>query len=298
MAVNTADPTTIAVQKQYTTRSVTSKDGTTIGFRQFGQGPGLILLHGMMSSGQNHTQLASALADTFTVYAPDRRGRGLSGPYSTDYSIQKEVEDLDALLTETGAHYIFGVSAGGVVSLKAALTLPAIHKLAVFEPPLFMDSAVPAALLARFDREMAQGKQAAALVTAMKGSQLGPPIFNLMPRRLLEFLTGKFMASEEKKATGDYLPMRTLAPTLHYDFEIVVEMSGKLESFEAIHNQVLLLGGSKSPAYMKAALNALETILPQAERIELPGVGHDASWNSDIGGKPEPVARELHRFFA
>lgn len=297
MAVNTADPSTIAVQKQYITRSVTSKDGTTIGFRQFGHGPGIILLHGMMSSGQNHTQLASALAAAFTVYVPDRRGRGLSGPYGTDFSIQKEVEDLDALLTETDAHYIFGVSAGGVIALKAALTLSTIGKLAVFEPPLFMDSTLPAAILARFDTEMAQGKEAAALVTAMKGSQLGPPIFNMMPRWLSERLTGKFMASEDKKATGDYLPMRTLAPTLHYDFEIVVEMSGPLENFGAIHNEVLLLGGSKSPAYMKAALNALETILPQAKRIELPGVGHDASWNSDIGGNPESVAQELHRFF-
>lgn len=31
---------------KYQTKSVTSKDGTTIGFRQFGHGPGVVILHG------------------------------------------------------------------------------------------------------------------------------------------------------------------------------------------------------------------------------------------------------------
>ena len=53
----------------------------------------VLLLHGAASSSYNHTQLAEALADAFTVYVPDRRGRGLSGPYSKEYSIQQDVED-------------------------------------------------------------------------------------------------------------------------------------------------------------------------------------------------------------
>jgi pimeloyl-ACP methyl ester carboxylesterase len=281
-----------------TTGSVTSKDGTTIGYRQLGHGPGVVLLHGAMSSAHNHIQLAEALADTFTVYVPDRRGRGLSGPYSEDYSIQKDVEDMDALLTKTGAHNVFGLSSGAIILLQAALTLPAIHKAAIFEPPLFMNDSVPAAVLTRFDKEIAQGKVAAALITGMKGAQMGPPIFNVMPRWLLELLTSMLMASEDKKAKGDYVPMRALAPTLHYDFQLVVEMSGKLESFRAIRAGVLLLGGSKSPAFLKAALDALEKVLPQAKRVELPGLNHAASWNTDRGGQPERVAQELRRFFA
>ncbi len=297
MAVNTAGSSTAAAREQYTTGSVTSKDGATIGYRQLGHGPGVVLLHGMMSSGQNHMQLAEALADAFTVYVPDRRGRGLSGPYSEDYSIQKDVEDMDALLTQTGAHNVFGVSAGAIISLQAALTLPGIHKVAIYEPPLVMDESAPTAVLTRFDQEMAQGKVAAALITAMKGSQLGPPIFNAMPRWLAERLTSKFMASEDKKAKSDYVPMRALAPLLHYDFQLVIEMSGKLESFRAIRAEVLLLGGSKSPAYFKVALDALEKVLPRVKRVEFPGLDHAASWNADRGGQPEPVAQELRRFF-
>lgn len=284
---------------RYTTDWAVSRDGTRIGYRQLGRGPGVVLLHGAASSAHNHMQLAEALADAFTVYVPDRRGRGLSGPYSTDYSIRQDVEDMDALLTKTSAHNVFGVSSGGIIWLEAALTLPAIDRAAIYEPPFFInDSATPPAVLTRFDREMAQGKIAAALITGMKGAQMGPPIFKMMPRWLLERLVGLAMKSEHKKGAGGYVPMRELAPTLHYDFHLVVEMSGKLERFRAIRAEVLLLGGSRSPAFLKSALDALDEVLPHAKRVELPGLNHAASWNKERGGKPEPLAQELRRFFA
>ena len=101
-----------ATSERFTTDSVTSQDGTTIGYRQLGHGPGIVALHGAMESAKSHMQLAEALAGSFTIYLPDRRGRGLSGPYGSGYSMQREVEDLDALLTKAGARQIFGVSAG------------------------------------------------------------------------------------------------------------------------------------------------------------------------------------------
>jgi hypothetical protein len=75
-------------------------------------------------------------------------------------------------------------------------------------------------------------------------------------------------------------------------------MSGALESFAAIQAEVLLLGGGKSPAYLKAALDAVEKVLPYVTRVEFAGLDHSASWNSDRGGQPERVATELRRFFA
>ncbi len=91
----------------YITGSVVSRDGTTIGYRQLGHGPAVVLVQGAMGSAHNFMQLAGMLADAFTVYVPDRRGRGLSSlAYSKDYSIQKDVEDLDALLAKTGAHSV------------------------------------------------------------------------------------------------------------------------------------------------------------------------------------------------
>lgn len=285
-------------RRQYATSIVTSKDGTTIGYRQLGRGPGLVLLHGMMESAQSHMQLAEALADSFTVYLPDRRGRGTSGPYGEGYSIQKEVEDMEALLMKTGAQNVFGVSMGAVICLQTALTQPAIRKAAIFDPPLLIDGSVPTDFMARYDQEMAQGRLASAMVTGMKGAQMGPPILNAMPRWLLELLTNKMMASEEKKARDSDVTMRMLAPTLHYEFQLANEMEGKLERFRAIQAEVLLLGGSESPAYFKVALDALEKVLLRATRIELPGLGHGASGNTDRGGRPDRVAQELILFFA
>jgi pimeloyl-ACP methyl ester carboxylesterase len=291
------DRSIVAGPSQYTTGSVVSRDGTTIGYRQLGQGPGLVMLHGAMESAQSHMQLAEALADIYTVYLPDRRGRGLSGPYGKGYGVQEDVEDLDALLTKTGAHFVFGVSSGAIISLQAALTLPAIHKAAIFEPPLMFSGSAPTRWLTRFDNEIAQGKVAAAMITGMKGAGMGPPMLNLIPRWLLERMTTMMMASEDKKASRDDVTMRMLAPTLHYDFQLVIEMDGALESFRALRAEVLLLGGTKSPAYLTRAVAALEKVLPHVTRVEFPGLGHEASGNTDRRGQPERVAQELRRFF-
>jgi pimeloyl-ACP methyl ester carboxylesterase len=285
---------TVAMSARYTTDSVISEDSTPMGYRQLGHGPGVVVLHGAASSGYNHTQLAEALADTFTLYLPDR-GRGLSGPFGKDYSVQTEVENLDALLTKTGAHNVFGVSSGAIIALQAALTLPAIHNLAIYEPPLLVQD--PAAVLTRFDKEMAQGHEAAALVAVMKAAQMGPPIFNYLPNWLLVLLTKMMMAGEDQNPQGEYVTMRKLAPTLHDDSQLIVEMSGRLESFKGIQANVLLLGGSQSLAYLRHGLDTLEKVLPVAQRIEFPGLGHAASWNTDRGGQPEPVAEALRRFF-
>jgi pimeloyl-ACP methyl ester carboxylesterase len=292
-----SSPSTARTWENYTTHNVTSKDGTVIGYRQLGHGPGLILVQGTMGTAQHFMELAGALADSFTVYVPDRRGRGMSGAGEGEYSIQKDVEDLDALLTKTGTHYVFGLSAGAIITLTAALSLPAIHKAAIFEPPLFIDHP-PLEQVERYEREMSQGKIAAALVTAMKAAQMGPAIFNRIPNFLLEALVNMGLKTEDKKGSGEYPSMRELAGTLHYDFKVVTEMSGHLERFRAIQTNVLLLGGDQSPAYLKNALNALEKIVPNAARYEFPGLGHAAPWNTDKRGNPEPVAQYLRRFFA
>jgi pimeloyl-ACP methyl ester carboxylesterase len=286
--------------ERFITGSVTSKDGTTIGYRQLGHGPGIVALHGAMESAQSHMQLAEALAGSFTVYLPDRRGRGLSGPYGADYSMQREVEDLDALLTKTGAQRVFGVSAGGLICLQSALTLPAIHKIAVYEPALIVNHSISTAFLPRYDREIAEGNIPAALVSGMLGAQMGPSLLRVMPRWLLEAFTRQGMKQEDKTAQAGDVTMRSLAPTLHYDFQLVSEMAEQVERFRALHVETLLLGGSKSPAYLKRALDALEKTIPQVRRIEFPGLDHGGS--SDLGptnrsGDPQRVAQDLLRFF-
>jgi pimeloyl-ACP methyl ester carboxylesterase len=295
---NMKNQSTVTAQQPYSTGSITSKDGAVIGYRQLGSGPGVIILHGSMSTGFNHLQLAELLADAFTVYLPDRRGFGLSSQYGKEYTIQNDVEDLKALLDKTGTHKVLGVSAGGIICLKAALALPAIHKLAIYEPPLFINNLIPSAMMTRFDKEMAQGKVASALATTMKGAPLMSEMFSAMPHWLLEFMTNRMISFEEKQGSGNYASFREIAPTLHHDGWVIVEMSGQQESLSAIRADMLLLGGSKSTTFLKAALDSMAKVLPDARRVEFPGLNHSSTWNTDRGGRPELVAKELRRFFS
>ncbi len=294
------DQSTVVSRQHYTTDSVISNDGTRIVYRKLGYGPGVVILHGAMESAQSHMQLAKGLTDAFTVYLPERRGHNLGMPFVKEYNMQKEVEDLDALLTKTGTHNVFGVSAGGLICLQAALTLSFIRKVALYEPALIVNGSASTAFLPRYDNEIARGKIAAALITGMKGAQLGPPVFNLMPRWLMELLTTMSMKEEDKRAKPGDVLMRDLAPTLHYDFHLVAEMAEILKNFKATSSKVMLLGGSESPVWLKTALDALEKTLPHVQRVEFAGLDHGGS--SDISstnrsGKPEIVAAELRRFF-
>ena len=298
MAAHTTVTSQASGQPAYTTHTVTSRDGTAISYRQIGRGPGVVILGGAMETSASHMQLAAALADHYTFYAPDRRGRGLSGPAGADYRMRKEVEDLDALLTQTGAHAVMGVSAGGLILLQASLELPAIRKAALFEPALLADRARAAAILAAVERDLDRGDMTAALITGMKSAEMGPAFFRSLPNWLLERLTGAAMAAEEKKAQPGDVTMRMLAPALRQDFTLVAEMAGPAERFRGIQAEPILLGGSKSPAYLKAALDALQAVAPQAERVTFPGLDHGATGPTAQGGKPEMVAPVLARFFA
>jgi pimeloyl-ACP methyl ester carboxylesterase len=301
-AIDTTVQTTAAVQQSYITGSVISRDGTFIGYRQYGRGPGIVLVQGAMGFAENYSILAETLSAAFTVYVPDRRGRGMSPlPFTRDYTIQRDVEDLEALLVKTGTHNVYGLSAGAVISLAAAMSVSAIHKLAVFDPPLFESQPLPTAELARFEKAIAQGNTAAALTAAGKAAALFPSL-KYMPNWLLNYLTNRMLASEARqpKSAGPTLSEITL--TLQYDFKILTEIHEIPKRWSDIKADILLLGGGKSPAYLKSDLDALEKVLPHARRVTFPDLGHGGSWNYDrqrnSTGNPQMVAGELRQFFA
>jgi pimeloyl-ACP methyl ester carboxylesterase len=279
---------------EYATASVRSADGTTIGYRTLGHGPGLVLVHGGMMAAQNFMSLARGLADAFTVHVPDRRGRGRSGSFGDAYGLRSEVRDLDALLSATGSHYVFGLSSGAIIALQAALELPAVHKAAFYEPPLSFHDSSTVAWVPRYDREIAQGKLASAFVTVVKGTG-DSALFRRVPLFLVVPLLALALEADARQAKNGDVALKDLVPTMHYDARLVVEAQGAHERFRDIQAEVLLLGGSRSAAYLRTALDRLSAVLPRARRVELSGIGHLAA---DNHGKPAEVATELRRFFA
>ncbi|MBO9599435.1 MAG: alpha/beta hydrolase, partial [Cohnella sp.] len=97
---------------------VKSKDGTVIGYKSMGNGPGVIIVPGLLSRSDEFTRFAEELKESFTVHIMDRRGRGISGAQGNDYSIRKEVEDLTAVQEATGSAYLFGHSYGGLIAVE------------------------------------------------------------------------------------------------------------------------------------------------------------------------------------
>jgi pimeloyl-ACP methyl ester carboxylesterase len=83
--------------------SAVSVDGTEIGYRSLGEGPGLVIVGGALSSGSNYLSLAERLTGEFEVHLMDRRGRPLSGPQGPGHSIEHECADLIAVAEATGS---------------------------------------------------------------------------------------------------------------------------------------------------------------------------------------------------
>jgi pimeloyl-ACP methyl ester carboxylesterase len=275
---------------------VHSADGTAIGYQRAGTGPAVVLLHGAGQSSGNLTRLARALSETFTVYVPDRRGRGRSGPYGDFRGLSTEIEDLSTLLDACGASRLFGLSAGGVIAIEAALVRPDITKLALYEPPLTFDGVVHGDWAPRYERQLDAGKAGAALVTVLKATaDRTSPIRWIPQRPLAAALDFAIKRTASRPAPPGVMSPRELIRTLRYDAETVNSTAGALDRFRALSCEVLLLGGSRSARNLTASLDGLCRVLPGATRVVLRGTGHTAPDNSR---QPKRVAAVLRDFFS
>lgn len=117
---------------------VISKDGTEIAYETKGSGKAIILVDGAMCyrnfGPMGH--LSDLLAPHYKVSIYDRRGRGES-TNSKPFTVEREIEDLDALIREAGGSaYLYGISSGACLALETAIELgDKINKLALYEPP-------------------------------------------------------------------------------------------------------------------------------------------------------------------
>ncbi|MFE1168086.1 alpha/beta fold hydrolase [Nocardiopsis sp. NPDC058789] len=276
----------------HTTGTLTSHDGTALGYRRLGSGPAVVLTHGSLMSSHDLLLLGAALSGEYTVYLPDLRGRGLSGAYGPDHTLENAARDVAAVMEHTGAHRIFGLSGGAVPLLRWALDAPAGYRIALYEPPLPLRDFSPTAWLPRYERELRRGRAASAVVTVMRGTQ-DPPWTRRVPRAVLVPLMGLGLRAQARRAEGG-LTLRDLLPTMGPDARVVREATDLTRAATRVRSDVLLLGGSRSPGYLRRGLDALDAALPYARRVEFERLGHLAA---DNGGRPDLVARALADFF-
>ncbi|MFI5730770.1 alpha/beta fold hydrolase [Kribbella sp. NPDC051587] len=240
-----------------------SKDGTTIAYdRRGSEGPALVLVDGALCSRAQGPmpELAELLADHFTVYNYDRRGRGDSGD-TADYAVEREIEDLAAMIEVAGGSaYVYGTSSGAALALAAANAGLPIEKLIAFEPPFVVDDTrkpMPSTFVADLEaREPAD----AVKYFMTKGVGLPGPMVTMM--RLMPA----------------WKQLKAMAHTLPYDARFVAP-NGQGRPLDpaqwaAIGVPVLAVFGGKSPAWMKNSVAAVATAVPGAELHEVPGQTH------------------------
>src|SRR5215211_7669699 len=163
---STCRPTTnIHELEDHPGNKVHSSDGTAIAFDRLGDGPPVVLVCGASTDRMANAPLARLLAERFTVFNYDRRGRGDSDD-TAPYAVEREVEDIGAVIDVAGGSaFVYGTSSAAAPALEAAASQLAVRKLVLWESPFILDeSRRPAADLAeRYDEMIAAGRRGDAV---------------------------------------------------------------------------------------------------------------------------------------
>jgi pimeloyl-ACP methyl ester carboxylesterase len=225
------------------------------------------------------------LSPRFTVINYDRRGRGDSGD-TAPYAVQREIEDIKALIDQAGGSaFVFGSSSGAVLALEAATKLPAVKvkKLALFEPPFIVDDSRPQVtenLAERAGEFVAAGRRGDAVEFFMTEA-VGVP----------QDLVGQM------KQSPMWTNMEKLAHTLVYDAQVMGDtLSGKplpADRWSSCKAPTLVLDGGASDAWLRNAARELAAKLPNAQQRTLEGQDHSVAVRA-----PHVLAPVLIEFFA
>ncbi len=264
--------------------SVTSKDGTKIAYDKVGQGPALILVAGAFSYRKfpQQVELADLLSEYFTVYNYDRRGRGDSGD-THPYDVAREIEDLQALIDEAGGSaYVWGLSSGAALALRAAKAGLNITKLALHEPPFVVraEDRKPPKDFREHTSELISKNNRAEAIKYFMTKGMGAP---------------SFVVSMMQIFPGVWSRLIEIAHTLPYDAALLDGyMEGKelsVEWWSDVTMPTLVLEGTESPASLRHSAQALANVLPNAQLLSKKGLGHTKKLDT------KKISPELTLFF-
>jgi pimeloyl-ACP methyl ester carboxylesterase len=270
--------------------TITSKDGTRIAFDRDGDGPALVLVGGASTTRVDLAPLAMALAPFFTVLAYDRRGRGDSGD-TAPYAVEREVDDIEALVDATGGSaFLFGHSSGAVLALEAARLLPyKVTKLAIYEPPFIIDDShphVPADFSTQLAGLVSSGQRGEAVAAFMR--------FVGTPEEMVV----------QMRQSPIWPHMEASAQSFVYDVTIVEDTErgdpASLRKWESTQVPTLILdgtvfmGSAEAHAFMRHGADELAGIIPYGYRRTLEGQDHGpasevlvpALWEFFLGRQP------------
>jgi len=271
---------------QLKTNTVTSKDGTQIGYLTTGAGPGLIIVPGALAFALNYAELASALGESFTVHIIERRGRTPVSPQGDGYSMEKEREDMTALQRVTQSSFLFGHSYGGLVALECARGNLAYEKLAVYDPGVSVNGSISMKWIPAYTQYLAEKKYLDAFATFSIGT--GPEQGKNMPVWLMKLILPLFLTRHERQQKLELLG------TCLLEHQQIARLDGTYKNYREVSAGVLLMvGGKRRPAWLNLAINALVDALPSSQVKEFPKLDHFGPDKS----APGEIAQVIRDYF-
>jgi pimeloyl-ACP methyl ester carboxylesterase len=260
-------------QSATSTSNVVSKDGTSIAIECAGAGPSLVIVHGGIGDHTRWERLFPFLVPHFTACAMDRRGHGASGD-SADYSLQKEAEDVAAVIdSRPPPVFVLGHSYGGLCALEAAFITKNISKLVLYEPAV-------------------QERNRSAVASKMKN------LIRTKKREqaLIVFLQEIVLISPEEITAMKSRPNWT---------ELVASVDSQIRQLRALDGYhfeptrisnlsiptLLLTGGKTASPYLKRGIDGLMAALPNRRLVVLEGQEHNA-----METIPEKFAQTVSNF--
>ena len=258
-----------------------SADGTAIAFDRRGDGPPLVIVGGAWNDRHSADPLAELLADDFTVYTYDRRGRGDSGSTGA-YAVEREIEDLESVIQAAGGNAAaFGHSSGAALALETAARGVSVSKLAMYEAPYIVDDSrapLPSDYVEHLEELTAADKRREIVGYFMTTAVNMPP-------EMVETMLDSPMIEG----------MLPLAHTVSYDGRIMLRgsMYGQplpIEWRDAVTVPTLVMTGGNSSDWLRNTGQALVQLLPDVCYREIEGQDHAA--------EPASIAPELVEFLS
>jgi pimeloyl-ACP methyl ester carboxylesterase len=247
-------------------RKVTSSDGTTIAFDRLGDGLPVIVVGGQLCDRALTRPTAEELAKHFTTFNYDRRGRGDSGD-TQPYAVQREIEDIGALIAEAGGTAsVYAHSSGAALALRAAAAGLLISKLVLHEPP-YAPLGLDGEEMRRIAREYAED-----LEVILSESRWGDAVELFfatvdMPWEMVDGI----------RHTPRWAELEAMAPTTAYDSEIMSDSTGgtvPTDLARRMTTETLVLVGGASPQWMIDVRRQLADALPNGTHMILEGQEH------------------------
>jgi pimeloyl-ACP methyl ester carboxylesterase len=263
-------------------QTVTSADGTTIAYNRAGSGPAIVFVPGAFNDSTTCAPLAEQLQDNYTVICYDRRGRGRSGDAITpadaaSYVVQREIEDLDAVIAaEGGEARVFGFSSGAILALQAAAAGSRITRLALYEPPFALGG------IAGSNQDGFPERLAALIVAGKPGDAVAT--------MQIEGIGLPVPMVEQIRQSPMWPKLEAVAQTVVYDAAITRAPNLPTPQMARVDIETLVLSSSESWPRLREASRALPEHLARVQYVDVPG-------GADHSIPAEATAKALGAFF-